>query len=325
MSRPPAPTIKQTVQGRLKDIRQLAADFNTHLTTQPGSVLSPNVRLGIALCARDAHSQCKACHADAVERRSSMVCPMPNVRNYGIMGDMRHEPGFPTAPTEKGTGISSAIATCLITIIHTLICHQDKIDVLLYNDAIADLQSCGILNDYASAVCDFDEIDLAARVAYCEIILVASLSHGLNVTFQSLGLEVPPLPTWDDIDRAPSPMNLRYTKLLRNGAFTTNPSFAYAPYLPLSDLNKESLEYKQIPSDVWTALPKAPVPFRCANLAVLDFAFFFQSYVPTLYLSLKEMLLVWNELDATKKCSAVTRFDLEVAAGATAAAHRCVY
>lgn len=320
----------QTAEGRINDLRALAQDFNTHLMTVPGSILPPNLRLGVAICARDALLKCKTCHEDVIDRRSSMACPLPNARFYSIFDGWRHEPGFPTdGNNDNEINLSVNTEKCLTTIIHTLICHQDRIDQLFYEDAVAALMSCGILDEYADSFkadtgrpMEKEDAELAARAVYCEIIVLAAISQALHLTFLSLGDgEVPALPSWDKMKGAPQPSNIRYRDLLKQVRY--DKAFAFSPFFVSSDIIRDSSEYSKIRAGTWTKLPYVPLPYRCAIFAIEDFVFF-RSVQATLYLALKDVLLSWGALGPSR-CPTVCRRDVEAVAGATAKAHRCTY
>lgn len=317
-----------TAEDRITDLRAFAQNFNTHLLTVPGSILPPNLRLGVAICARDALLKCKKCHHEVTEWRSNMACPLPNAHFYNIVAGWRHEPGFPTDGSNSGSEVSEGIEKCLTTIIHALICHQDRIDQLFYEDAVDAIVSCGVLDEYANSFkadtgrpMGKEDADLAARVVYCEIILLAAISHALHVTFMILGAQVPDLPSWVDMKGAPPPSNIRYLELLKQVRYDR--ASAFSPFFVSSDVIRDSSEYKKIRACTWAELSYLPLPYRCAVLAIEDFVFF-RSLHYTLYLPLKDMALRWGTLGPSK-CPTVCRRDVETVAGATAEAHRCAY
>lgn len=318
----------QTAESRISDLRDFAESFNDHLRAVPGSILPSHVRLGVALCARDALLKCHNCQDDVAERRSSIACPMPNARFYKIYASQKHEPGFPTDDNTRNN-LSREVERCLVTIVHSVICHQDRIDQLFYEDAVAALLSCGLLDQYAESFkadtgrsMAKEDADLAARALYCEILLVASISHALHILFMGLGDgNVPSLPTWDEIESAPPPRNIRYRQLLKRIRY--DPAFSFSPFFVSSDVIRDGSEYEKIPSEVWAKLPYSPSPYRCTILAIEDFVFF-QSVHATLYLPPKDMMMRWNKIGPAK-CSTVCRRDVETVAGATAKAHQCSF
>ena len=168
-----------------------------------------------------------------------------------------------------------------------------------------------------------EDADWAARAIYCEIILLSSISHALHVLFLSLGngVNVPALPSWQEIKGAPSPRNIRYRLLLKRIRY--NHEFSFSPFFVSSDVIRDGSEYKKIPSETWAKLPFSPIPYRCTILAIEDFIFF-RSVQAAVYLPAKDMLLRWNELGPSK-CSTVCRHDVETVAGATAKARKCTY
>lgn len=203
--------INKTPESRLEDLKQVATDFSNHLRTSPGTILTPNQRLGVAICTRDALLNCDGC----IQSLNGGVCPF---RLYNYCAEIKHEPGFPTPPTQDiNDSKRDDINACLVNIIHAIIFHQSKLNEKWYEDCINALQSCGILEDYIehnSCAEDANELEQASQAAFCEIILLVATSHGIHSTFLTLGLDVTPLPTWEDVKDAPKPMNIRYSSLL---------------------------------------------------------------------------------------------------------------
>ncbi|EJK60449.1 hypothetical protein THAOC_19199, partial [Thalassiosira oceanica] len=105
------------------------------------------------------------------------------------------------------------------------------------------VRTSGVLSDYAEAnrcADDGREMDLASRAAFCEVALLASVSHGIHAAFLALGEEVPPLPTPEEMGRAPGPMNLRYSSLLRR--VRRDDAVAAAPFFLGRDIDRSSPE-----------------------------------------------------------------------------------
>lgn len=201
--------IKTTPESRLSDLRQIAIDFSNHLKTSPGTILTPNQRLGVAICARDALLQCKGC----IQSLNDGVCPF---RLFSYCAEIKHEPNFPVRGSSDDSN-EEDIDACLVNIIHTVILHQSKLDTRWYEDCISALQSCGILKNYTEynqCADDANELELASQALFCEIILLIAMSHGIHSTFLTLGIDVPPLPTWDDMKNSPSPLDIRFSSLL---------------------------------------------------------------------------------------------------------------
>jgi hypothetical protein len=170
---------------------------------------------------------------------------------------------------------------------------------------------------------DENEMDLASRAVFCEVLLLTVTSHGIHSMFLALGTDVPPLPSWGDMRMAPPPSNVRFSSLLYRVRRDDNQ--AHAPYFWKKDLNKNSPEYSKIGEGIWKQMLDLPIPDMCTKFSPRDNVTL-QAMTGCAYLSLPgEMLLDWNNLDPSKHCSSVTRFDVETVAGAVATEHECDY
>ena len=68
----------------------------------------------------------------------------------------------------------------------------------------------------------------------------------------------------------------------------------------------------------------APTPFMCCRNVPYDLAMFV-NYLNAFYLTPIEMAVRWNGLNPEKRCSSVSRWDVETVAGAVAFEHSCDY
>jgi len=281
--------------------------FATHLKTTPGIILTPQLRLGIAIYARDALLKCND------EALSSGVCP---VRLYDFIDGVNYEPStFPVPPTSYNDADES-IKACLMNIIHAMINWQSKLDTEWYLDCINTLLSCGILDNYIEhndCGDDKKELELASHAVFSEIIILTSASHGIHTTFLALGTDIPPLPTWEDIEEAPEPLNIRYSSLLHRVRRNKESISEVSPYFTKRDLNRSSPEYHGL-KEVIEQMTFAPLPYICVQFAFHD-SIMLDKMLSTFYLSPVEMALHWNELDTSKRCSSVMRSDVETLAG----------
>lgn len=284
-----------TPERRIKDLQQLTVDFSAYLKTTPGTILSPSIRLGIAICARDALLKCKGCH-DALEQE---LCLRPGSSFYAFCEDMEHEPAFPIPPTAS-LKRDTKVETCLVNIVHSVICHQNRLDEIWYKDALAAIQSCGILDDYANELnCKGDEheMELASYAVFSEIVTLAAVSHGLHSTLLILGDmldgDVPVLPSWDEMKGAPGPSYIRFSSLLHR--IRKGPFDSHLPCFYRSDINKQSPEYAKIETEVWREISNLPIPGICANFSPRDNVMFFKVHC-SMYLTPRENFngLVWT-------------------------------
>ena len=68
----------------------------------------------------------------------------------------------------------------------------------------------------------------------------------------------------------------------------------------------------------------APTPYMCCRSVPHDLAMFVHM-LEVLYLSPFVMALSWDELNSSKRCSSVARWDVETLAGSVAFEHSCDY
>lgn len=298
-----------TPDKRISNLQNQADAFSTHLKTTPGIILTPQLRLGIAICARDALLKC--------QQDYSGVCPF---RLYDFIAEeiKHHETTFPVPPTTT-SDVDESIKACLMNIIHAMINWQSKLDTQWFVDCLNALQSCGILDNYIEhndcGDDDKKELELASHSLLCEIIILTSVSHGIHTTFLALGIDIPPLPTWEEIadDATPGPLNIRYSSLLRRVRRNKESISEVSPYFTKRDLNRSSPEYHGL-KEVIEQMTFAPLPYICVQFAFHD-SIMLDKMLTTFYLAPVEMALHWNELDTSKRCSSVMRSDVETLAG----------
>ena len=242
----------------------------------------------------------------------SGVCPF---RLYDFISEIKYEPStFPIPPTNDD--VDESIKACLMNIIHAMINWQSKLDIKWYQDCMNVLQSCGILGSYIklnNCGDDKKELELASHALFCEIIILTSVSHGIYTTFLALGIDIPPLPTWDEIEDAPGPFLIRYSSLLHRVRRNKESISEVSPYFTKRDLNRSSPEYHEL-KKVIEKMTFAPLPYICVQFAFHD-SIMLDKMLSTFYLTPVEMALHWNELDTSKRCSSVMRSDVETLAG----------
>ncbi|KAL7502513.1 hypothetical protein ACHAWX_000504 [Stephanocyclus meneghinianus] len=261
--------VPMTPEVRIQGLQQMAADFSAYLKTVPGTILSPNLRLGVTICARDA-LKCSSCH----RALKDVVCLRPGSSFHAYCSEMGHGPEFPVAPESDR---NKKIEACLVNIVHAVVCHQNRLDEIWYNDAIVDLRESGILDVYAkefNCTDDVDEMNLASSAVFIEIVILAAASHGIYSTFLGLGKlggldgNIPPLPSWDEMRGAPGPSNIRFSLLLNR--VRQYDSIANAPYFHSWDADKLCPEYAKVEKDIWKQLASPQMPNICGNFSPRD-------------------------------------------------------
>ena len=309
-------TATTTPDDRARDLRTAAADFAAHLASSPGIILPPRLRLGVAVLARDALLN--------FDGDGLGACPPGGL--YGHVAGLGRRAGG----TSGGLcDDEDQVEACLATIVRSLINFQSGVNARWYADAVDAIRTCGVLSDYAAAhrcADDEDEMDLASRAAFCEVALLASVSHGIHTAFLALGAGVPPLPTRGELNRAPGPLHLRYASLLRR--VRRDDAVAAAPFFRGGDVDRSSPECSKVDTSIWTEGMNfnggTGMPWVCAGFSPYDADFLIRRFLEVYYLSPGEMLLRWDRLDATgRHCPSVLRRDVETVAAAVADGHAC--
>jgi hypothetical protein len=303
---------------RITNLQKAAQDFSVHLKSSPGTILTPNQRLNIAISSRSAHD-CTGCHSAILD---GAACPL---NLYRYCKEINHTSSSVSAPSSND-GADDKIHTCLTTIVHSLVCFQNKINDTWYKDCIDALTTCGILSNYLQEVqCQQDEeLKVAAHAVFCEIVVLTAWSIGIYSSFLALDLldTLPGLPTWEDMRYAPKPMHIDFSSLLYKVRRDEN--VAISPYFLKGDINEASSEYEKIGEETWSRVMFGPIPWACVVFVPRDLVPFLQSWMNVTYLTPGEMLLSWGKL-GNGHCESVTRHDIETVASAVAAERSCDY
>lgn len=314
-----------TAASREQDLKNVATKFSEYLCEVPGTQLPASLRLGIAICARDALVNCPGCR----EHLQSKACLKPKV--VCSYKDIVHSPDFP-APTGCTTTRGSASNQqqqheCLRSIVHSLISVQSSLNDKWYDDTIQAMMNCNLLPQ--------DKKVAQYHSALIEIILVAIMSNSLHTAFLVLMIEPFPLPTFEDIRFAPAPHCLDLEQMLKPGRSLRQWDWiSHAPFILHQDINSKSPEFtKKVSPMARQSVPSEYVflpflPFVTINLAYEDAHMLTQivDVVDVLYVPVLEIIMAFRHLNPSKKCtSSVTRFDLEVVAEAVASSYDCAY
>lgn len=323
----------QTAEGRLEALRQVAVDFSTHLETVPGAYLPPDLRLGVATCARNALT-CKAC----AELQQS--CLPKSVSFYLACSNVNHDKGISFKSNNK-------VASCLTSIVHALVNQQPKLNQAWFDDAIQAIKESGLVSE--NIFTNEEGVELACYSAFAEIVALASVSSGLYEAFVALNQATPLLPT----KAAPGPTNIDFSSLLKRVRRDEN--LVAMPYFMISDVDTSSSEWMKLrestreklqgptmlndkspmvglcmaPEDLFMFDHFMSVAYMkagfvrtttcCESLAPL---FFSSSHIRNVF-CLQKVAMTWIPLDSSIYCPSVSRHDLETVASAIAAAHEC--
>jgi hypothetical protein len=307
---------------REEDLVELARKFNKYLCEVPGTQLTASRRLGIAICARDALLRCEGCQKHLQDK----ICLHPHVRFQQFCGrEIQHSPGFPSPSELVLSDEERQQDACLLNTVHALICHQSSLNDDWYDDTIQAMRDCNLL---------FKESKITQyHSALIEIILVATMSHGIHMAFLVQGKEPVSLPKFEDIQFAPAPYQLNMENILKPGRKLRKYDWiSHAPFVLFRDINLKSPEFSKISPEARKMVPPAysysswPMqPHVCASLVYED-AYMLAQIQNVLYTPNQEVVMSFRHLDPAKKCTlAVTRFELEVVAEALAASYDCAY
>ena len=317
MGRPKIAAAEADAESRLSDLRRAADGFSSHLKGGGvPSILGPELRLGVAVFARDA---------------LLLLLPPTEGRGELTTTTTPSTPSFLVPPSSSTAAVApdddrlDGVRRCLASIILDVINRQDDLDAVWYQDSVATLRDA--FEGYDD-IGTGEEADLACRAAFCEVLLIAAASHGIRVAFLALGVDVPPLPTWGELATGgeggrvhPPPADaIRFSSLLRR--VRRDEGAAIAPYFLRRDVDAASPEYAKVDGGVWDGMMFWPTPCMCTVFAPHDNAMFC-GLLKTFYLSGGQMVRVWNTLDPSTRCPSVSRSDLETVAAAVASAHGC--
>lgn len=256
----------QTAEGREKALLDLANTFHSYLLTEPGTVLTSQLRLCICHCAEDAF-RCQECdNGDCTECNDSVF--------HDIVA-------------------SSSDRRMLIDMIHTMIRHPDRLDKRWYEATMEALRSTTCILHH-NAVDDEDSEfnrELAFYAAFCEISYLTVMTHVVQMVHFLLQQDQPKLPTLEELENASPPPSLK----LRFSSFLTNvrrdEGVLWIPYFVASDVDAASAEFQRIPHHqkflelITTPLP----PSTAVPFAPGDFVMFFQTFASLLYVDFKEV------------------------------------
>mmetsp|Transcript_1975 Transcript_1975/g.2464 ORF Transcript_1975/g.2464 Transcript_1975/m.2464 type:complete len:288 (-) Transcript_1975:524-1387(-) len=271
--------------------------FVEHLHTVAGVRFSQDIRFEIVKCAHHALN-CNECS----EKRDSLVT------------EYKEWPGF--------TSISRKAASTLTDIIHAIIWHQDLLNKTWYLDTMNKMKACNLVQ----AIADEDP-GLSYHAAFCEILVLSSVSHGFHILYLSLDLDHPPLPSTQDLKKVLPPSQIKFKSLLNK--VHNNDKFGHSPYFLWRDVNRSSSAYKKLSPSVRNLFPKyfsKPFgPFTCVGFALDDTVFLLNTFVSAFYMGKDELTMFWKPLDVSRKCPHVSRYQIEYVAAVIASTHKCSF
>lgn len=208
-----------TAAQRLDDLKASAHKFGQHLVRTPPIVLTPELRTAVAAYAREALVKSKG--GSGLPQNA---CLRPGTA-FEAIADLKHE-SLIKCTDQKA-------ARVLSNLVHTVINHQTKVDYAWYEKTIKALGDL----DLVPATFKGEARHVLVSSLYCEIVVSAIVSHGINITFVCMGLHPPALPTPSHLKDSPGPTLLDVTTLLKNGSGLRYASKAgFAPFFLYKDM-----------------------------------------------------------------------------------------
>jgi len=296
-----------SVKEKQEQLKSTHRVLRAHLLEAPGAVLNSSIRLAVAKCAQTC-TKCKGCDELPMD-----ACLMPGAKFFEVLKGFKHDidqDNFPQAMDIK-------IKNLLTNLVHAIVRHQNRLDKEWYDDTIKDLQECNQLNLKGTM----------ANTAFCEIVTIASMSHGVKLLYTLLEEDAPDLPSFEDLSQSPQPMEIDITKMLKTKTIIRNKEcIANAPYILTADVDQNCPEFAKIPQAYHEKFIQAAVqdmtPFLALSMSPIDLAVFNGMFTNILYLGDQDFIK-FNSLNPRHHCAGVTRFDLEIVATEVARTVSC--
>ena len=216
-----------TPEERVGNMTTHCAKINAYLLESPPVVLTAKQRCAVMICARQA-LHCKGCAS-----LGSNACLHPGT-TFKVLSELKHEPQFPLVDNED-----PKVASTLLGFVHSIVHHESKFDSDWYHAALQALDETKLVPDSYQGD---SRLSLLCSL-FCEIVIFASVSHSIQMTFLSLDRKTPPLPTLEEMDGAVKRSLLDVSKLLKKGAvIRQDPSIGFAYVVLYSDFDRDLLE-----------------------------------------------------------------------------------
>ncbi len=262
--------MEQTIEGRKDALREFAIKFVKFLEKDPSiGFLNPNHRLFVVQEARSPALSCEAC------KNHLGTCFLDISDSLAAF----HKKG---ENEKKCTKLD-----CLIRIVHAVINFQSSLDEKWYLDAIKDIESSSLASRTLSS--EDSQMALApCYAAFAEIVSLCTISHGLNVAFQMLGMEEPSLPT---SMAATASTSLDFSSMLKNPLRFKNFYDGVVPYFLWKDVDPNSDVMKNFNNETLAQLPEylsSDLP-TCGLYMALQDSIMFHDFVEVGYLSSRKV------------------------------------
>ncbi|CAB9499776.1 expressed unknown protein [Seminavis robusta] len=312
-----APRKSISVSDRIGALEECAIKFKDHLIDTSGVALTAILRLAVAQCARDA-VYCKEC-AKELPRDA---CLRPGTKIYGKVAAIHHS-------VPRLEGVSDQAEQVIVTIVHTMVNHQGRMDKDWYDDSLEAISKVGLVPE---SVQQQEKRHCLVISAFAEIMCIATMSHGINMAFLTMGRPVPRLPSQDEIlggtAHGQGPLLLDWSTILKK-APTQDLSVAFAYHFKQGDIDKKSKDYLRISEKARRDMKVYGDPLHpsiCLVFAAEDI-WMLHHMESIYYIPEKDMMALFRtRLDPTVRCAnEFSRFDVEFVAHEVAANNNCGY
>lgn len=309
-----------TSSQRLLAFTEFAAAYNVYLKGIGGVVLSAELRLAIAHCARDALLKCAGCNSLPKES-----CLQPGTDIYTLISNgIEHN----ESRILKKTSPSTVVYSMITSFVHTLINHQSRLNEQWYHQTIEALDKSELI----PAVYVGERRLFYVLALFSEIVHVAGLSHSLNIFFVSVGQQVPPLP--DQVDNPSEPSFFEWTKVLRKGrGLRYDKENTWSPFISTTDIDRDCLEFAKLALStldkqfLLSKMTISKVPWSCVPFSPADLVWYCRWSELSYYTdSMFNVLLPFVPLNPSVRCAdSFSRYQVEIVASEVAAAHGCTF
>lgn len=275
--------------------------FHKHLLRTEGVFLPPFLRCAIAQSTVDSLTKCEGCKA-----LPKSTCLRPGTKLFATVGKLNHRefPSITIAPstTDKedndGNGQNVGYkqpstdfiesSDLLTIIIRTLVNHQSRIDKQWYDDAIGALKNSKIVSGYDDSIKSTNPY--LAECIFSEILILASIAHGIHSTYVLLSKALPTIPHVPASSDGVAVTPVRWDLLLKeNVKPRLDHTIMWMPYILSWDINWNQTEHlyldKEMQSRYNRLMLVSTLPQVTVSMAPVDLMESFVKFSDTYYIN----------------------------------------
>ena len=266
-----------TVNDRIGALEEAASAFRNHLIDVRGVALTAPLRLFVTQCAQQAIF-CESCGTQLPRH----VCLPPHTNIYDAIHKLECVKECQEKKIIVNNNVSEQTQKVLVTIIHSMVNHQGRLDQQWYDNAVESLLEA---EDIISNKVSTENRRSTACAAVAEILALSVMAHCIHLAFVVMGRKVPRLPTMEELNHGKSfqqgPTLLDWKSLSRGR--TTTPMqrdekvLRNAYYILSSSIDSKSTEFQRISKNAWIAMkgimdpmdPRLAVALAVEDVAML--------------------------------------------------------